>query len=156
MHINKGRLHAFRKVTNEMVPEDDCHCELRKQLVENHGWQFVSFSPEGINREATSALECQLLVDKRIHVSCLAFPRACLLALGKSCLPVGSRDLPHMFDTPRKQEEKENHNALPGLTPSLLFVLTENIKFIRDSLENIYSTRGTLQLAPRKDTAFIH
>ena len=39
VHINKGRLHAFRKMTNELLPyavpaapSDDCHAFLRAHL----------------------------------------------------------------------------------------------------------------------------
>jgi hypothetical protein len=31
--INKGRLHAFRKMTFDELPETDCHSRLRKHMV---------------------------------------------------------------------------------------------------------------------------
>jgi hypothetical protein len=33
VHINKGRLHAFRKMTTERLPEKDAHAKLRKEVV---------------------------------------------------------------------------------------------------------------------------
>ena len=31
--INKGRLHAFRKMTFDELPENDCHAQLRKNMI---------------------------------------------------------------------------------------------------------------------------
>lgn len=37
MHINKGRLHAFRKVAFEKLKPDDAHANLRAELMrEDH------------------------------------------------------------------------------------------------------------------------
>jgi hypothetical protein len=33
LHINKERLHAFRKMTYHPLPDTDCHCILRAQKV---------------------------------------------------------------------------------------------------------------------------
>jgi hypothetical protein len=33
VHINKGRLHAFRKMTTENLPQWDSHAKLRKEVV---------------------------------------------------------------------------------------------------------------------------
>ncbi len=33
MIINKGRLHAFRKLTFDDLPENDCHAQLRKEVI---------------------------------------------------------------------------------------------------------------------------
>jgi hypothetical protein len=33
LHINKGRLHAFRKMTFDELPENDCHAQLRKNMI---------------------------------------------------------------------------------------------------------------------------
>lgn len=34
LHINKGRLHAFRKLTIEPLPDSDCHADLRSTLIQ--------------------------------------------------------------------------------------------------------------------------
>jgi hypothetical protein len=36
LHINKGRLHAFRKMSSEQLPPDDCHHELRAYHLNLH------------------------------------------------------------------------------------------------------------------------
>jgi hypothetical protein len=33
VHINKGRLHAFRKMTTEPLPQSDAHAKLRVEVV---------------------------------------------------------------------------------------------------------------------------
>lgn len=35
LHINKSRLHTFRKVKAEPLDEDDCHFDLRNMLLSN-------------------------------------------------------------------------------------------------------------------------
>ena len=35
IHINKGRLHAFRKMSISPLPDDDCHKDLREALIED-------------------------------------------------------------------------------------------------------------------------
>lgn len=177
VHINKGRLHAIRKVTNEMLPKDDCHYNLRKQLIREQGWknkekaplclsiewdwQYIGASSEGINREVTSALECQLMVDKCIPMSSVATPRACLLAMAKCCLPLKVQDPLYMLPTSRNQLEDKHYKSvilggdklLRGITPSLLVVLDENIDVIHHAADITHCARGNLQLAPEKDTA---
>lgn len=37
VHINKGRLHAFRKVVFEQLPKNDAHAELRSALMKEIG-----------------------------------------------------------------------------------------------------------------------
>jgi len=34
LHIPKGALHAFRKLSLDPLPADDCHAQLRKDLIE--------------------------------------------------------------------------------------------------------------------------
>jgi hypothetical protein len=37
VHINKGRLHAFRKMTEDKLPDNDCHAQLRQVLIKELG-----------------------------------------------------------------------------------------------------------------------
>jgi hypothetical protein len=37
LHIGKGRLHAFRKMSNYDLPENDCHYELRNDVKKKMG-----------------------------------------------------------------------------------------------------------------------
>ena len=45
LHINKGRLHAFRKMTFEQLPESDCHCLLRQQKIAELQAQGLTKAP---------------------------------------------------------------------------------------------------------------
>ena len=79
LHINKGRLHAFRKLSPFALPSFDCHAELRAQLlkkIDNPGeektctsiawdWEFKGVTAEGIDQEVTSMLECSKLNRER-------------------------------------------------------------------------------------------
>jgi hypothetical protein len=102
VHINKGRLHAFRKLTPHTLPENDCHFELRDALIKEKrlsprapptctsiawDWQFSGFHAEGIHRETVAILESALLVNKKEGCMCLAIPNASLLAMARQVLP---------------------------------------------------------------------
>ena len=95
MHINKGRLHAFRKLSQDELPLDDCHHALRKELLANektipalctsiaYDWMFAGFSAEAMNREIVSQLECGEL--NRAHkVKSLAIPKTALFSTMQS------------------------------------------------------------------------
>uniref|UniRef100_A0A7S2YQT9 JmjC domain-containing protein n=1 Tax=Entomoneis paludosa TaxID=265537 RepID=A0A7S2YQT9_9STRA len=146
VHINKGRLHAFRKMTTESLPENDCHHTLRKELVAELGirqapvcisiawdWQYTGIRPEAINREVTSTLECQTLVDQKPLLKCLAIPKACILALARRCQRIDNQDAMPIFEDGSTSEEEEvlqKESLLKGIGPSLLFILEQNISFI--------------------------
>ena len=71
MHIGKGRLHAFRKVSPHELPPQDCHAQLRKELLVEVGtrpsnfscfaiawdWCYMGVTRAGIRREAKLALD---------------------------------------------------------------------------------------------------
>lgn len=96
LHINKGRLHAFRKLAFYPLPESDCHWDLRNQVLEEKGgshesstclsvawdWMFKGVTRDGINNEVSSILECSRINQKR-HLASLAVPETCLLFLAK-------------------------------------------------------------------------
>lgn len=89
MHINKGRLHAFRKLSASSLREDDCHHCLREDISPSldgknltcfsvaWDWMFKGVTDEGINREVSSILECARLNQKQ-HVQSLAIPEVSL------------------------------------------------------------------------------
>jgi len=91
IHINKGRLHAFRKLQVTPLPESDCHAEHRRRLVADEGltsdpvcmsvawdWLFLATSANGTNREAAACLECASL-NRANQVKSLAIPETALL-----------------------------------------------------------------------------
>jgi hypothetical protein len=106
VHINKGRLHAFRKVTNEPLPADDCHAKLRANLmipgtnepVIGPGkpevlcvsvawdWMFRGVTAPGINREIVNTIECAALNRKHGAMS-LAIPELSLIQMARTLAP---------------------------------------------------------------------
>ena len=126
VHINKGRLHAFRKMGPSELPKSDCHFELRKKklsskqlLTETNccsiawDWMFKGVTSEGINREMSSILECSRLLSE-YDLQSLAIPETALIflaqhniALHKSCSSQVSTAL----------------TILRGILPSLEFVV---------------------------------
>lgn len=94
VHINKGRLHAFRKLSTSPLKNDDCHHVLRQQLVGSivnseqlcfsiaWDWVFKGVTNEGINAEISSCLECSSL-NRDQQVQSLASPETALLFLAK-------------------------------------------------------------------------
>jgi hypothetical protein len=102
VHINKGRLHTFRKLTPETLPENDCHFDLRNALIKATGlspkapptcvsiawdWQFSGVHAEGVHRETVTTLVSAMLVDKTDGCKCLAIPKASLLAMARQIRP---------------------------------------------------------------------
>ncbi|CAB9515529.1 histone chromosomal protein 6 [Seminavis robusta] len=137
VHINKGRLHAFRKMTNERLPysvpadpSDDCHAFLRANLkmpgtnetVVGPGkpeilcisvawdWMFRGVTAKGINREVVSSLECAALIRKHGAMS-LAIPELSLIQMARTLAP--------------KAEEK---SSLPGAYRESLFGFDDHYK----------------------------
>ena len=94
VHINKGRLHAFRKLSTSSLHDTDCHHDLRQNLQESIGsteqlcfsiawdWMFKGVTSEGINRELSSILECVQL-NSAHSLQSLAIPETALLFLAK-------------------------------------------------------------------------
>jgi len=99
VHINKGRLHAFRKLSFSLLPDRDCHSNLRNEIIHESNrknlplndslcvsvawdWTYRGFSSEGINREVSSMMECAALNRERGSQS-LAIPETSLLFTAK-------------------------------------------------------------------------
>jgi hypothetical protein len=98
IHINKGRLHAFRKLSNHKLPADDCHATLREMLVQEENlekeqlcisvawdWMYRGVTAPGINREVCATLECAGL-NRRNKKMSLAIPELSLLHMSRSIL----------------------------------------------------------------------
>lgn len=95
LHINKGRLHAFRKMSRSPLDQNDCHYKLRREIVNLNSitderwcmsvawdWMFLGDSIKGINEEVISTLECAQLLQLEGKQS-LAIPQLCLIELAK-------------------------------------------------------------------------
>jgi hypothetical protein len=130
VHINKGRLHAFRKLSSSSLQEEDCHYSLRQTILPSlHGkdltcvsvawdWMFKGVTGEGINREVSSILECARLNQKQ-QVQSLAIPETALLFLARDLLGVLKAKAVHGSD----DLESEAINILRGILPSLQYVV---------------------------------
>jgi hypothetical protein len=164
VHINKGRLHAFRKLTPETLPIEDCHCELRRTMIEEKSltnklptcvsiawdWQFGGVHAEGIHRESIAILESALLVDKKDGCKCLAIPKASLLALGRQViLPESSGRSAHQqqqqslidnsiigrgFDGDAKPSVIDNTSVARGILPALRFLVKSNVEVLTSAV----------------------
>lgn len=174
VHINKGRLHAFRKLVAEPLPELDCHSSLRQELLLEHrferspvcvsiawDWQFTGINADGINREVTSCLESQILVGKVPNLKCLAIPKASLLSLGQNCRNLNETKKLPMFTTSSaascKSQILSTKNLLCGICPSLSYVLEENIAFIKRAHRKMETRTnpldGCISIASSSDTS---
>jgi hypothetical protein len=159
VHINKGRLHAFRKLTPETLPSEDCHCELRHAMIKEKSlrnkvptcvsiawdWQFGGVHAEGIHRESVAILESAILVDQNDDCKCLAIPKAALLALGRQVLlPESSTYNAHQrsslidnsligpggFGGDAKPSVIDNATVARGILPALRFLVNKNVKIL--------------------------
>ena len=96
VHINKGRLHAFRKLSPFALPSSDCHADLRAAVLEQSenplieqtcisvawDWEFKGVTAEGINREMVSTLECSKL-NRKHNMQSLAVPETSILFMAR-------------------------------------------------------------------------
>lgn len=96
VHINKGRLHAFRKLSPSYLDQNDCHAVLRREIWRIHGlkdteqlcvsiawdWMFRGVTSDGANRELSSVLECAEL-NRRHRVQSLGIPETSLLRMAR-------------------------------------------------------------------------
>jgi hypothetical protein len=101
VHINKGRLHAFRKMSPIRLPARDCHFDLRSELLTEldttapevflcfsiaWDWMYRGVTSEGICREVIATLECAIL--NRLHNrQSLAIPELALLQMARTMTP---------------------------------------------------------------------
>jgi hypothetical protein len=91
LHINKGRLHAFRKLAAQQLPQEDCHHKLRTNLLAEVNfkvqptaisiawdWNFMGSSKEGIENEITYCKNATTL-NGHLKRPSLATPDLCIL-----------------------------------------------------------------------------
>mmetsp|Transcript_27524 Transcript_27524/g.40496 ORF Transcript_27524/g.40496 Transcript_27524/m.40496 type:complete len:1131 (-) Transcript_27524:848-4240(-) len=156
VHINKGRLHAFRKLSPTSLPQTDCHAKLRKSIIldENLGfgeqlcmsvawdWMFKGVTSEGTNREVASILECARLNRKHMKQS-LAIPETSLLHMARNLITdIEGVKRPRLlaFGKNKKKRRKSSSSdvakppyepdplaTLLGIFPSLEYVITRHV-----------------------------
>jgi hypothetical protein len=151
VHINKGRLHAFRKLSPTLLPEHDCHAKLREKVLSQFSekqlsdlsicisiawdWTFRGITAEAIHDELFSMFECAALNQKNSARS-LAIPETSLLHTAKVLLsrlkppvrPIGDDALIRFasLNTPLHSStfpEQEAFTILKGILPLLSTVV---------------------------------
>lgn len=146
IHINKGRLHAFRKMTLGNAHEDDCHHEARmkvfatEKLVSEQlcvsvawDWNFLGSTERGIYRELSSTLEAAILNRLR-SVRSLAIPEFALLEaarhFAKPTLPKLNVQLVPTAEKTPCQEDQYETTVCRGILPVLRYVIKEHVAAI--------------------------
>jgi hypothetical protein len=147
IHINKGRLHAFRKLSPCKLPDSDCHAIQRKRLVEETGmngketmcisvawdWMNRGVTACGISREFCTVLEGSIRNRKSLVIS-LAIPELCLLQMA-TFLPgdtIDTRDDDSFLVAPSKKSEKSvlykpsTQVVCQGILPGLQYLANEH------------------------------
>ena len=175
IHINKGRLHAFRKMQLAQIPKDDCHYELCQRYLENlddfatdlcvsiaWDWMFRGYSPHGLNKEMLAALEALILNRKHGRVS-LGIPELCLYRMAQVYAPL----LPTwhttcLFQIPGKlpKEYLDTASAMKnsvcrGILPSLHYVVRRDEETVRNArryIETLNSPGKRISIAERPNT----
>lgn len=145
VHINKGRLHAFRKLSTSTLRNSDCHHDLRQQLLQSVGapeqlclsvawdWIFKGVTSEGIKNEVSSVLECSRL-NRKNNLQSLAIPETSLLFLAKENVAKYKAASTHEPESliqcrPMSMSVVEGHSH--GLEPSPMTVLSAILPFLQ-------------------------
>ena len=150
IHINKGRLHAFRKMATTKLPESDCFAEIRRNIIETKGlegqeklcisiawdWMYRGVTSGGINREVCTVLEGSTL-NRMNNVKSLAIPELALLQMAKT-IPARSsngavQNLSFLDDLKKKKKhnsfyESTKEEVCGGIYPGLSIVVGQHIK----------------------------
>ena len=91
LHINKGRLHAFRKMSYKALEQNDCHQEVRKSVVKENNitsevkctsvawdWMYLGTTLEGIKAEVSQTVNSAKLARDNLKQS-LAIPQVSIV-----------------------------------------------------------------------------
>lgn len=168
IHINKGRLHAFRKMSLANLPEDDCHYQIRKDLIAEQNltsevlcvsiawdWMFRGSTARGINREVLTTLEGAILNRKRARVS-LAIPELCLLRMAEKFAQPQTSFLSKGSIVPGAEstsDRKARFDVCRGILPGLRYVIKEHVTAMESASASQSRERGErITLAKYPDT----
>ena len=173
VHINKGRLHAFRKMSTTKLPEWDCHVQRRQTIIQSKDiageeklcvsvawdWMYRGVTSEGINREVCTVLEASAL-NRRNEVTSLAIPELSLLQMAKS--------IPARVLTPKKGisflgalEKEKNRTSVydstkaeicKGIYPALCVVVGQHVRALNVKESKSRQKGERLSIAKIPDT----
>jgi len=167
LHINKGRLHAFRKLAPSTLCKTDCHFDLRKKILQTKqkltedicfsiawDWMYKGVTSNGINKEVSGILECARL-NREHNLQSLAIPETCLLFLAKQSIAKyqietkinATKSLFQMnIPSKPKQGARSEPNAktvLCGILPSLTSIVRSHKSAAKRSERIRYGKRSS-------------
>jgi len=142
VHINKGRLHAFRKLAPSPLPPTDCHAMQRQMHLDSKkdgkgedicfsiawDWMFKGVTSEGINREVSGIVECSA-INQVQKLESLAVPDTALLFLAQKCIAKVKSRSKSLFKmdfptrAPLNASEPDAKAVLRGILPSLEYTV---------------------------------
>jgi len=95
LHINKGRLHAFRKMSCSQLEANDCHSVIRPKVMKNckitkdvvcmsvaWDWMYRGKTYEGIKEEVVQTLDSVRLARDH-NIQSLAIPQLSIIETAK-------------------------------------------------------------------------
>lgn len=95
LHINKGRLHAFRKMSRSLLEANDCHSTIRAQVIKDRNitkdvvcmsvawdWMYRGKTCEGIKEEVVQTLDSVKLARDH-NTQSLAIPQLSIIETAK-------------------------------------------------------------------------
>ena len=95
LHINKGRLHAFRKMSCSQLEKNDCHSAIRSQVINDFkitkdvvcmsvawDWMYRGKTYEGIKEEVVQTLDSVRLARDH-NMQSLAIPQLSIIETAK-------------------------------------------------------------------------
>jgi len=158
LHINKGRLHAFRKMSISSLPEEDCHSYLRSQLIKEENlfkeeicvsvawdWMFRGVSVNGIHNELENTLTCAKLAREHGRQS-LAIIENAIFSLAKQLLAdkLGNDiNIPIKHANAFHNKREQTIDILKGIEPSLSKIVNRN----EESYNNIMSSCKSIKIS---------
>jgi hypothetical protein len=168
VHINKGRVHAFRKLAPEALPPMDCHAKLRQEIVDAGSaeeslcvsvawdWMYRGITRAGINREVTSMLECAEL-NRRHAQQSLALPELALLQMART-MPARMRKDPEdeMWELPKgnptttivQRFVPSDVEVVRGILPGLRYIVKQHLR-ITEQVELQEACQGERDMRDR-------
>jgi len=147
VHINKGRLHAFRKMGLTPLCENDCHRVLRTETIREEkltsevicisiawDWMYRGVTTVGISEELESTLTCASLAVENGRQS-LAIPETSTIHLVRSLiaeykagetLNFSDNKSMSILSTSTASDNISTTNLLKGILPSLRQLVTKH------------------------------
>ena len=169
LHINKGRLHAFRKMSKDLLPTRDCHFGLRKEKLkelEQKGsldllcvsvawdWMFLGDTPRTVNRELSTSLLASRCC-RNLKMPCLGIPETSLLRLSQICSShvVLPTEESKKLKQPKKSDTySRRHFQALGIQPSIDYWFQCQSSYLKAQSDSKESGSKNRNGAPKLDS----